>query len=146
MKRSLLFFTSAIALGALSGFLVSDFSKLSSQLPSVVAELLPKAATHMAPAPTTKVASTTTAFGRLINATVATVAPARAGKPVPAGGLMLNETVVIVHNGDPHPATLPQGTAVSLVKNEGRFMSVRHEQSVLTVPRSAVAVGVARPN
>ena len=147
MKRSLLFFTSAIALGALSGFLVSDFSKLSAQLPSSVAELLPKVVTQPAVMRRrSKVASTTTAFGRLINATVAAVAPARAGKALPAGGLMLNEPVVIVHNGEQRPATLPQGTAVSLVKNEGRFMSVRHNQSVLTLPRSAVAVGVVPAN
>ncbi len=146
MKRSLLFFTSAIALGALSGFLVSDFSKLSAQLPSTVAELLPKVAARVAQAPTAKVASTTTAFGRLINVTVAAVAPARAAKALPSGGLMLNEPVVIVHSGEQRPATLPQGTAVSLVKNEGRFMSVRHNQSVLTLPRSAVAVGVVPAN
>jgi hypothetical protein len=146
MKRRLLFFTSAIALGALTGFLVSDFSKLSTQLPPSVAALLPDAVTHAAPAPTVKVASTTTAFGRLINATAAKVSPASAAKALPVGGLVLNQPVVIVHGGDQRHAMLPQGTAVSLVKNEGRFMSVRHEQNVLTVPRSAVAVAVVPSN
>jgi hypothetical protein len=143
MKRSLPFFASAIALSAMTGFLVSNFSKLSTQLPPAVAALLPKAMTS---APSVKVASTTTAFGRFINATTAAVAPQRAAKPLPHGGLVLNEPVVIMHGGNPHQGTLPQGTAVSLVKNEGRFMSVRHDQSVLTIPRSAVAVGVTQAN
>jgi hypothetical protein len=146
MKNSLLFLTSAIALGALTGFLVSDFSKLSSQLPPTVAALLPKAMTQPAPAPAAKVASTTTAFGRLISATTGTAASQRAGKAVPVGGLMLNQPVVLVHGGDQRHAMIPQGTAVSLVKNEGRFVSVRHERNVMTIPRSALAVGVARTN
>jgi hypothetical protein len=146
MKRSLLFFTSAIALGALSGFLVSDFSKLSSQLPASVVALLPASATKAAPARAVKVASTTTAFGRLINATTAAVAPGRTAKSLPAGGLVLNQPVVVINGGNQRQATLAQGTAVSLVKNEGRFMSVRHDQSVLTIPRSVVAVAVTRAN
>lgn len=146
MKRRLPFFASAIALGALTGFLVSDFSKLATQLPPSVAAVLPETVTHPAPAPAVNVASTTTAFGRLINAAVATVSPAVAAKPLPVGGLVLNQPVVIVHGGDQRHAMLPQGTAVSLVKNEGRFMSVRHDQNVLTVPRSAVAVGVVPAN
>ncbi|HEV7404465.1 MAG TPA: hypothetical protein VGO11_16105 [Chthoniobacteraceae bacterium] len=146
MKRRLLFVSSALALGALTGFLISDLSKLSSQVPAGVAAVLPKALTQPASAPAVKVASTTTAFGRLINSTVAVVSHARAQKPLPVGGLVLNQPVVIVHSGDLRHDTLAQGTAVSLVKNEGRFMSVRHDQSVLTIPRSAVAVGVVRPN
>jgi hypothetical protein len=93
-----------------------------------------------------KVASTETAFGRLINAATAAVTPDRALKPLPKAGLVLNEPVVIMHGGTHTQTTLAQGTAVSLVKNEGRFMSVRHDQSVLTIPRSVVSVGVTRAN
>ena len=54
--------------------------------------------------------------------------------------------VFVIFGGSQRQATLAQGTAVSLVRNEGRFMSVRHDESVLTIPRSAVAVGVTRAN
>lgn len=142
MKRSFLFFTSAIAFGALSGFLISDASKLAKVPPSV-ATILPKAR-QAAPVQAEKVAPT--AFGRFIDSTVAAVSPSHARKSLPVGSLVLNQPVVVVQGGARPYATIPQGTAVSLVKNEGKFMSVRHDQSVLTIPRSAVGIGVVRSN
>jgi hypothetical protein len=60
-------------------------------------------------------------------------------------GLLLKEPVVIMHGGDTS-GSLPRGTAVALVKNEGKFIRVRHDQNVVTIPRSSVISGVARTN
>lgn len=146
MKRSLLFFTSAIALGALSGFLISDFTKLSSPYAPAATATVSQPTAQAAPKAAVSVNATGgTAFNRLIAATTAVVSPS-SSKALPVGSLVLNQPVLIVRGGARSYSTLPQGTAVSLVKNEGRFMSVRHDQNVLTIPRSAVGVGVVRSN
>jgi hypothetical protein len=59
-------------------------------------------------------------------------------------GLLLREPVIILRGGGVPGSSLPVGTAVRLVRNDGRFLRVQHEQNVITLPRTAVVEGISR--
>ena len=149
MKRSLLFLLSAVALGAVLGFMISDIARLAPQLPAPVAP----AGTHSGKEPAGTAASAqrppvspSTVFGRIIDAISVAVDRSHDSKKVNSVALLLREPVVVVRAGERTGFSLPIGTAVDLVKSEGRFLSVRHEQTVVTIPRSAVMSGTMRTN
>jgi hypothetical protein len=58
-------------------------------------------------------------------------------------GLLLREPVVILNGGTANVSSLPSGTAVKLVHNDGRFLRVQHERNVITLPRTAVVEGIS---
>ena len=61
--------------------------------------------------------------------------------------MMLNQNVLVLNDASGEQALeLQKGTQVRLVANEGRFVRVSHGNKIVTIPRSAVVVGVARTN
>ena len=58
-------------------------------------------------------------------------------------GLLLREPVVILNGGSANGSSLPSGTPVKLVHNDGRFLRVQHERNVITLPRTAVVEGIS---
>ena len=144
MKRIFLFFTTAIALGALTGFLISDLAKLAPQLPvppAVTTAMFPKTAARDGGQ-----TANSTVVDRLANGIAALRGRQAEAKKVNSVALVLREPVVIVRAGQEGASSLPVGTAVDLVKNEGLFLRVRYDQSVVTIPRSAVVSGAMRTN
>jgi hypothetical protein len=60
--------------------------------------------------------------------------------------LVLAEPVQIIRGPAYDGTQLPKGTAVQLLAAEGNFLRVRYNQSVITIPRSAVFLGAYRIN
>lgn len=61
-----------------------------------------------------------------------------------ANTMLLAEEVVVLGAANQPAQHLSAGTPVQLLANNGRFLQVKHQNSVLTIPRSTVISGVLR--
>lgn len=66
--------------------------------------------------------------------------------PAKKSTLLLNQPVAILENDRGVWTELPQGTSVQLVGTHGRFVQVRHAERVITIPRSALQLGIVKTN
>ena len=138
MNRKSFLRYSAIAAAALSVYLLQFVSPMEVLSPERTAQA-PAAGLSANAEP--QQSTFETVGGRIAN----WIASVR-GEPAKSATVLLAEPVTIIRGPAYAGTQLPKGTPVKLVASEGRFLRVRYNESVITIPRTAAVMGAYRIN
>jgi hypothetical protein len=66
--------------------------------------------------------------------------------PAKTATVLLNQPVAVLEKDRGVWTELPEGTSVQVLGSQGRFVQVRHAERVITIPRSALQLGIVKTN